>query len=136
MWTQGKTLPSNRHPRLTWISMALCPECIIAFGFEQLCLFVCFLNVFCTSGMYFTNANSLAYCGNLRLLETNFGPFCNGKKHTFHEIPCQGGPSVSFQKGAGHSHLPVKSARLSQPEGSPRSPEPGTYEKNQPSSSL
>lgn len=78
--------------------MALCPECIIAFGFEQLCLFVCFLNVFCTSGVYFTNANSLAYCGNLRLLETNFGPFCNGKKHTVSWDPLPGGTFCVFSK--------------------------------------
>lgn len=107
--------------------MAPCPECIIAFGFEQLCLFVYFVNVFCTSGVYFTNANSLAYCGNLRLLKANLRPFCNGKKSVFHEIPCRGrgGPSVSFQKGAGYSQLPVKSAGLSQPGGSPGSPQPG-----------
>lgn len=80
--------------------MAPCPECIIAFGFEQLCLFVYFVNVFCTSGVYFTNANSLAYCGNLQLLKANFGPFCNGKKRT-HEILCQGALLCLFKKVRG-----------------------------------
>ena len=84
-----------------WIAMAPCPECMIAFGFEQLCLFVCFVNVFCTSGMYFTNANSLADCGNLRLLKANVGPFCNGKKRMFHEILCQGDLLCLFKKVQG-----------------------------------
>lgn len=113
--------------------MAPCPECIIAFGFEQLCLFVYFVNVFCTSGMYFTNANSLAYCGNLGLLKANFGPFCNGKKHMFLDILRQGDVPCLFGKGVGHSHLPLKAAGLRQPEGSPRSP--GTEERNPPKSS-
>ena len=94
-------LPSNIHAQLTWISVAPCPECIIAFDFEQLCLFVYFVNVFCTSGVYFTNANSLAYCGNLQLLKVNFGPFCNGKKCMFGEILCQGDLLCLFKKVQG-----------------------------------
>lgn len=42
-----------------------------------------------------------------------------------------GGPLLSFQKGAGHSHLPLKPAGLSLPEGSSQSPQPGTQEQNQ-----
>lgn len=116
--------------------MAPCPECIIAFGFEQLCLFVYFVNVFCTSGVYFTNANSLAYCGNLRLLKVNFGPFCNGKKCMFHEIVCQGVPSVSLEKGAGHFHLPLKSAGLRAARGKPTEPSAWHVGEKQPLSSL
>lgn len=101
--------------------MASCPECIIAFGFEQLCLFVYFVNAFCTSGVYFTNANSLAYCGNLRLLKANFGPFCNGKKHRFDEILCRGTFCV-FSKRCRVSPPPSEISRAQTARGKPRKP--------------